>query len=140
MTDKPAADVPAPFPSIPNATATPAESSSDRSYDELVRRTVPLPDSSHRPTRDAAIAAEEPRAAAVTGSGSGDLPGDDAVREALAALEYVDVSDLTVALRGGSATLSGSVARGFDRDRITTALGRIPGVTEIVDHLRIRTE
>lgn len=107
------------------------------SYDDIARRNVPLPDSSHRPTRAEETDAEEPRIPAVTGDGAA---GDDAVRAALDGLEHVDVSDLTVALSDGVATLSGSVARRLDRERIMSALARIPGVTEVVDRLRIRTE
>lgn len=123
----------------PNAPPPPSSTSasSSPSYDELARKNVPLPDSSHRPTRAEETDAEEPRIPAVTAD---DGSGDDAVRAALAGLEHVDVSDLTVALSGGTATLSGSVARRLDRERIMSALARIPGVSEVVDRLRIRTE
>ena len=48
-------------------------------------------------------------------------------------------ADVAVSVDGGTATIEGSVPRGVDRDRITTALGQLAGVTEVRDRLRIRT-
>ena len=137
MSDHPTADQPAPFPSLPtptSSTSAPKPPGSapapGHSYDDLVRKHVPLPDSSHRPTHDEAVAAEVPH----------DLPDQITMRDALQALQGVDIADLQVDVAGGTATLVGSVARSIDRERITTALGKVPGVVEIIDRLRIRLE
>lgn len=122
------------MPDKPNADRLPTtmHASGPRSYDDLVRRRVPLPDSSFRPTSAEERSAEEPRDPAVTGPDAG------ALRAALDGLAHVDVADVQVETRGTTAIVSGSVARGYDRDRIVAALHGVSGVAEVVDRLRVR--
>jgi hypothetical protein len=127
MTDKPNADR---LPSTMMA-APPG----GRSYGDLVRKLVPLPDSSHRPTHGEEREAEVPREPRVASSGGAEL---DTVRAALHGLAGVDVADVQVDVAGTTATVTGSVARGYDRDRVVSALHAAPGVVEVIDHLRIR--
>ena len=103
-----------------------------RSYEDIARTTVPLPDSSYQPTDAEQAASEEPREPAVHG-------GEDAVRAALATLSAVDLTDLDVVVEGGTATLRGSVARRRDRDDLVAAL-RGAGITDVTDQLRIRLD
>ncbi len=132
----PTAETPEPFPSLPTPTASEGTASSDRSYDELTRRLVPLPDSSHRPTVQEERSAETPRPPTV----SVEVGDASQLQAALAALTQIDLADVSVALVGGTATLTGSVARTLDRDEIAAALRRAPGVIEVLDQLRIRTD
>ena len=88
------------------------------------------------PARDAPPPA--PVDVAVSG-GAAAFPDQAQVRRALDRLEQLDLSDVAVSVDGGTATIEGSVPRGVDRDRITTALGQLAGVTEVRDRLRIRT-
>ena len=144
MSDKPTAETPEPFPSIETPTTTPppaAQGSAPRSYRELERTLTPLPDSSHRPTPAEAEDAERPRAARVSASGGADaFPAVATVAAAVEGLDGVDVSDLEVDVVAGVVTLAGSVARTSDRDRLITALGKVGGVTEVVDRLRVRID
>ena len=142
MPNQTPAETPEPFPSVetptprPNPSVTPSPS-----YRELERRLTPLPDSSHRPTPAEEVQAEVPREPQVKAMGGDNaFPNADTVRAAVAALDNLDAADLELDVRSGSVTLSGSVARSSDRDRIITALGKVHGVTEVVDHLRIRLE
>lgn len=120
-----------PHDPTPSSASTPAAS-----YRELERKLVPLPDSSHRPTPAEADEAEVPRPVEVTG-GDGALSADG-VRAAVVALEHVDATDLTLDVVGGSVTVGGSVARTDDRERIVAAVEAVPGVTEVIDRLRVR--
>lgn len=138
MTDKVTAETPMPFPSIPTPTSARTEVG-PRSYEDVVRLTVPLPDSSYRPTTAEEAAAMTPPAADAASSRA-PSSSDDRVRVVLARLDHADTADVSVALFGGTAIITGSVARGLDRDRIITALGTIAEITTVVDELRIRTE
>lgn len=108
-----AAETPQPFPSLPTPTPT-----------ELAPDGVAPPPA--------------PIAVAVSG-GAAAFPDQAQVRQALDRLAQLDLSDVEVSVDGGTATIEGSVPRGVDRDRITTALGQLSGVTEVRDRLRIRT-
>ncbi|MBK7072845.1 MAG: BON domain-containing protein [Myxococcales bacterium] len=120
-----AAETPQPFPSLPTPTpSNPAPTPS-------VLAPTPAP-----PARDAPPPA--PVDVAVSG-GAAAFPDQAQVRWALDRLEQLDLSDVAVSVDGGTATIEGSVPRGVDRDRITTALGQLAGVTEVRDRLRIRT-
>jgi len=111
------------------------------SYDDIARATVPLPDSSFRPSR-AEVAAAEAR---VPGLRISPLWPDDqqpsvaAVQAALEALPGADLTDLEVLLESGRATLVGSVASEDDRTRVLHALTGVPGVTAVIETLRVRT-
>jgi hypothetical protein len=107
---------------------------SARSYEDIIRKTVPLPDSSYRPTDAERIESEVPREPALVG------PHEGTMRDALQALTGVDLTDLQVDVEGGTATMRGSVARKDDRDRIEATLRGVPGVDEVRDQLRIRLE
>jgi len=106
-----------------------------RSYDEIVRTTVPLPDSSHRPTKEEARAAADrepgPR---ILGEGS----HIHDVRAALDALVAADLTDLDVTISDGRVVLDGSVATADDRQRIVAAVEPVVGVHAVLDRLRAR--
>lgn len=104
-----------------------------RSYEDIARTTVPLPDSSYQPTDAEKAASEEPHLPAVTGS-------EVSVQAALAALSAVDLTDLQVVVTGSTATMSGSVARRSDRDQIEAALRGVDGIAEVDDRVRIRLD
>lgn len=113
------------------------------SYDDIVRQTVPLPDSSHRPTRaEERVAEERPPGPRIDMRDVRD--GDDAavnessLRAALLSLEGADLADLDVAVEGGRVEIDGSVADVSDRDRIVRAVSDVPGVIAVIDTLRIR--
>jgi osmotically-inducible protein OsmY len=109
-------------------------------YDDLVRGVVPMPDSSHRPTRAEAEAAESrPPGPLIKRADPADRsPDPDEVRDALDALVGADLSDLDISLDGGRAILDGSVATQDDRDRIVRVVGCVRGVTTVIDTLRVR--
>ena len=105
------------------------------SYRDLERTLTPLPDSSHRPTEAEAAAAEVPRPVET----SGDAATAGAARAAIEALPAIDATDLAIdAVDATTIRVEGSVARTTDRDRIVAALHRLPGVTQVTDHLRVR--
>jgi len=105
-----------------------------RSYDDLVRQDVPLPDSSFRPSRDevAAAHARKPGPTIVT-----DLE-PNSVRAALLSLDGADLTDLNVQIEDGRALVEGSVATPEDRRRIVAAVEMLPGVVAVIDTLRVR--
>lgn len=118
---------------------------SPRSYDDIVRETVPLPDSSMRPTRDEALQADErPPGPRISARFPEDETEDQAaslaaVRAALEALQGADLADLDVTLEGGRAELSGSVADESDRDRIVRSVAAVHGVIAVIDTIRVRS-
>lgn len=66
-------------------------------------------------------------------------PDPEAVRAALVALTELDLSDLHVMLDGGRATIDGSVARDDDRQLVLRAMVDLPGVSSVVDRMRLRS-
>lgn len=115
----------------------------NRTYDDIVRTTVPLPDSSHRPTRTEELGAEERAAGprihhAGLARDDGDAPTIQSIRGALALLDGADLADLDVTIEGGRVQVDGSVASAEDRDRIQRALEDVPGVIAVIDTIRIR--
>lgn len=66
-------------------------------------------------------------------------PSTHAVRQSLAGLDDTDLADLHIVLDGGRATIDGSVLRASDRDRIVRAIVALPGVSSVIDRLRLRT-
>ncbi|MBL8627383.1 MAG: BON domain-containing protein [Myxococcales bacterium] len=103
-----------------------------RSYDELVRETMVLPDGSHRPT----LAEEQEalrRAPPPFAPGARLTP----IRWALGALDDIDLHGLELALAGGRVVLTGTVASRADRERVVAAIEAVPGVEGIDDRLRI---
>lgn len=102
-------------------------------YDDLARKLTPLPDSSYRPSRAEVEAAHNrpqgPRIQATD---------HDAVRAVLANLDGADLTDIDVMIEDGLATLDGSVAKDEDRTRVVEAVHTIPGVTAVIDQLRVR--
>ncbi len=113
------------------------------SYDDVVRASVPLPDTSPRPSRAEVLAAETrapgPRFTAAWPDPDDHTPPPSVLLAALEVLHGADLSDLTVALDHGRLTLEGSVATQDDRERIVRALGSVDGVTTVIDTLRVRT-
>jgi osmotically-inducible protein OsmY len=114
----------------------------NRTYDDIVRATVPNPDSSHRPTQtEEQVAVERPagpRITTATAGENGDSPSENAVRDALASLGTADVADLDITIEGGRLQIDGSVASKDDRDLIVRRLEGMPGVVAVIDTLRIR--
>ena len=113
----------------------------NRSYDDIVRTTVPNPDSSHRPTRGEEHEAVEREAGPrvhMSSEEPGDAPTEAAVRSALASLGTADLADLDITIEGGRLQVDGSVASKDDRDVIVRRLEGVPGVVAVIDTLRIR--
>jgi hypothetical protein len=126
-----------PDPNDPSKTNQASAHAPARSYRDIERVVTPLPDSSHRPTEAEAAEAELPRPIHVSTDGGAT---GDSVRAAIEALPAVDATDLELDVVGGSVRVAGSVARGADRDQIVAALHTVPGVTEVVDNLRVRLD
>ena len=105
------------------------------SYDDIARRTVPLPDSSHRPTEDEVVEAHE----AVNREPT-ELEAliAAAVRAAFADDHHLDGSDLGVDVDGTVAILTGSVVTEEDRRRAVEIARDVPGVSDVIDDLRVR--
>lgn len=114
---------------------------SHRSYEDIVRATVPLPDSSKRPSRaEAAQADDRPQGPRIQYRFADDAsPDETSVRAALLGLQGADLADLDVAIEGGRVEISGSVADDSDRDRIVRAVSDVPGVIAVIDTIRVRT-
>jgi osmotically-inducible protein OsmY len=114
---------------------------SQRSYDDIVRSTVPLPDSSHRPSRSEETAAEErPQGPRIQTRYADDSSVDlTSLRAALNGLTGADLHDLDVTLESGRAEIDGSVADDSDRDRIIRAVSDVTGVIAVIDRIRIRS-
>jgi osmotically-inducible protein OsmY len=115
----------------------------NRTYDDIVRTTVPNPDSSHRPTRseehDAVERGAGPRIHQATPGDEGDdTTTEAAVRDALASLGTADLADLDITIEGARLQVDGSVASKEDRDVIVRRLEGVPGVVAVIDTLRIR--
>lgn len=114
----------------------------NRTYDDIVRTTVPNPDSSHRPTRNEEHEAVEreagPRVHQATPDESDDATTESAVRDALASLGTADLADLDITIEGARLQIDGSVASKEDRDVIVRRLEGVPGVVAVIDTLRIR--
>lgn len=104
-----------------------------RSYDELVRETMVLPDGSHRPTL-----AEEQEALRRAPPPVVPGPGLAPIRWALGALDGVDLHGLEFALAGARVILTGVVANRADRERIVATVEAVPGVEGVEDRLRVR--
>ena len=103
-----------------------------RTYGDIVRGIVPLPDSSHRPSREEVQRAHEPPPPPVEAAGDlGEL------RAALAA-ERVDLDDVTFEQQGDTLFVRGSVATDRDRAAIVAAAHKLPGVERVTDELRVR--
>jgi osmotically-inducible protein OsmY len=113
----------------------------NRTYDDIVRSTVPNPDSSHRPTRGEESAAVErepgPRIHTMPGE-NGDAPTENALRDALASLGTADLADLDITIEGARLQVDGSVATKDDRDLIVRRLEGVRGVVAVIDTVRIR--
>lgn len=59
------------------------------------------------------------------------------IEAALKQAGLLDASDISVAVDGSDATLSGTVDSWAERDRAIRAAGRTPGVTRVIDRLRL---
>jgi hypothetical protein len=101
-------------------------------YDDIARRTVPLPDSSHRPSREQVQRAHEPPPPPL------ETAADVAELRAALIGERVDVDDVTFQQDGDTLVVRGSVAT--DRDRLATlaAAHQLAGITHVIDELRVR--
>jgi osmotically-inducible protein OsmY len=105
------------------------------SYDDITRRVTPLPDSSYRPTEGEAYDAEHPaepsELEALIAAG---------IRSAIADEPQLDGADVGVKVSGTTATLEGSVATSSDRRTAVEIAWSVPGVTAVVDELKVRLE
>lgn len=107
------------------------------SYDDITRRVTPNPDSSFRPTEAEEVEAEnapfrEPsELEALIAAG---------IRSAIADEPQLDGADIGVAVTGTTATLEGSVATSSDRRTAVEIAWSVPGVTAVVDELKVRLE
>ena len=103
-----------------------------RSYDDIVRRTVPDPDSSWRPTADQEREAQH-------GFRALD-PGEQAllarVREALRSCGH-DADQIGVEVDGDRVILRGSVRDAQALRKIPDVVRHLDGVTDVVDQLVI---
>ncbi len=104
------------------------------SYDDIVRKNVPLPDSSYRPST-AEVANAEARKPGPRITADSDTTS---VQAALMSLEGADITDVQVDIDSGRATIDGSVALEEDRRRIIAAVEMVPGVNAVIDRLRVR--
>lgn len=114
---------------------------SQRSYEDIVRSTVPLPDSSHRPsTAEEQSADERPAGPRIQTRFSDDTNVDlTSLRAALNGLTGADLADVDVTLENGRAEIDGSVADSNDRDRIIRAVSDVTGVIAVIDRIRVRS-
>jgi hypothetical protein len=109
------------------------------SYDDITRKVTPNLDSSHRPSQ------EEEREA-VDNPPMLREPSElealiaAAIRSALADEAQLDGSDIGVVVTGTTATLEGSVATSADRRTAVEIAWGVPGVTAVVDDLRVRLD
>jgi hypothetical protein len=107
------------------------------SYDDITRRVTPNPDSSFRPTEaeehaaDNAPFREPSELEALIAAG---------IRSALADEPQLDGADVGVVVTGTTATLEGSVATSSDRRTAVEIAWSVPGVTAVVDELKVRLE
>ena len=109
-------------------------------YDDLARRAVPLPDSSHRPTRlEEEVAKSRPqRDLATVDTRRGDAALGQAIVDALAGLHHADLADVHVRIDDRTAIVTGSVATARDRDEIVRALDAVRGGFSTIEQLRVR--
>src|SRR5689334_11737472 len=114
----------------------------NRTYDDIVRSTVPNPDSSHRPMQGEEHEALEreagPRIHTAMPGENGDGPTEEALRDALASLGTADLADLDITIEGARVQVDGSVASKEDRDLIVRRLEGVRGVVAVIDTVRIR--
>ena len=100
-----------------------------RSYDEIVRRTVPNPDSSWRPSREQeAYAKEHALSPEIQG-----LCGD--IHDALLAAG-IDTGLLECHVDAEHVVLRGSARDRKASDEIVKIVERVPGVTSVINQLR----
>ncbi len=112
-----------------------------KGYSEIARESVPLPDSSYRPTTSEEEFAGEQTGLRVVSAWPDDRsPSEDAVREVLAEEPQLDVSDLRLVIQGSTIAIEGSVASSRDRRELVTLLEKVPGISEVIaTTLRIRS-
>lgn len=111
--------------------------SAPASYDDITRRVTPNLDSSYRPSNAEVDAAENPvmrepsELEALIAAG---------IRSAFADEPQLDGSDIGVTVTGTTATLEGSVATSTDRRTAVEIAWGVPGVTAVVDELKVRLD
>lgn len=59
------------------------------------------------------------------------------IREALARIAPIEADNIEVSAEGGRVTLSGTVNSWHERGLVETAAWTVPGVTEVVDNIRV---
>ncbi len=100
-----------------------------KTYDEIVRRTVPDPEGSWRPSDE-----QVRQGYRALDDDEQDL--HDRVRDALIAMA-VDTTRIAIEVEGGQVTLRGTLPRDHDLHRIETTISRVEGVDNLVDWLVI---
>lgn len=101
-----------------------------RSYDEIVRGTVPDPDSSWRPTPGQEKDARE----GFRATDAGEQSLQATIVQALTARDF-DLSGVNIEVDGGRVTLRGRVADSATLNAIPAAIHQIDGVEDVVDYL-----
>jgi hypothetical protein len=107
------------------------------SYDDITRRVTPLPDSSFRPTEGEEHEAEHPSMKEPSELEALIAAG---IRSAIADEPQLDGADVGVTVSGTTATLEGSVATSSDRRTAVEIAWGVPGVTAVVDELKVRLD
>lgn len=102
-----------------------------KSYDEIIRKTVPDPEGSWRPTEGQEAAA---KAAGYQALDAGEQDLHDRVREALNA-RGIDSSRIAIEVVRERVTLRGSVTQGTKLDDVESAVHGVSGVGELDNSL-----
>lgn len=105
-----------------------------QSYDEIVRHTVPDPDSSWRPSPEQEREARH----GARHLDEEELQLRERVCEALVASQVADLATIDIEIDRSRVTLRGSVHEIGQLDRIERVISRIEGVEEIVDWLVVK--
>jgi osmotically-inducible protein OsmY len=106
-------------------------------YDDITRRVTPNLDSSYRPTAEEEAEAMRPSMREPSELEALIAAG---VRSALADEPQLDGSDIGVVVNNRTATLEGSVATSADRRTAVEIAWSVPGVTAVVDELKVRLD
>lgn len=101
-----------------------------KSYDEIVRRTVPDPDTSWRPSTEQ----QERSAAGIREQSEAEHELRGRIEQALATAQ-IDTSRLTIEIDREHVTIRGEVRRASEMMQIENVIARVRGVETISDQL-----
>jgi len=128
------------MPRSPRKPSAPdAPHAAPRSYQDIVRATVPNPDGSYRPTSWSVEAAHH-RNQPVEGQTADDARIREAIYERLAVEPALEGSGLWVDVREGVVDLRGSVSRAADRAIAEALVRSIEGVNDVHNESVVREE